>query len=193
MHVSIRTKMQWFLGQQNFKWTLRRGEGGRSDLNVQLTLSGGKVNMSTALYVFNCSFISYHLQTYLASFCTSAFSIMNLAYVAFTYTTSALWILVPEVFREIFLPVRREARAAKTFTIHAAEKTTIFSSRGCLTCLNFFQENRCWQKRSMLFRFIPDKMASTCLSFLKKVSLEQNVRNIWGTNYVKHRHPLSQS
>ena len=161
--------MQWFLGQQNFKWTLRRGEGGGSDLNVQLTLSGGKVNMSTALYVFNCSFIS--------SFCTSAFSIMNLAYVAFTYATSALWILVQEVFREIFLPVRREARATKTFTIHAAKKTTFFSLRGCLTCLNFFQENRCWQKRSMLFRF--------------KVSLEQNVRNIWGTNYVKHRHPLS--
>ena len=186
--------MQWFLGQQNFKWTLRRGRGGGgTDLNVQLTLSGGKVNMSTALYVFNCSFISYHLQTYLASFCTSAFSIMNLAYVAFTYTTSALWILVPEVFREIFLPVRREARATKTFTIHAAKKTTFFSSRGCLTSLNFFQENRCWQKRSMLFRFIPDKMASTCLSLLKKVSREQNVRNIWGTNYVKHRHPLSQS
>ena len=58
------------------------GGGGGSDLNVQLTLSGGKVNMSTALYVFNCSFIS--------SFCTSAFSIMNLAYVAFTYATSAL-------------------------------------------------------------------------------------------------------
>ena len=161
--------MQWFLGQQNFKWTLRRGEGGGSDLNVQLTLSGGKVNMSTALYVFNCSFIS--------SFCTSAFSIMNLAYVPFTYATSALWILVQEVFREIFLPVRREARATKTFTIHAAKKTTFFSLRGCLTCLNFFQENRCWQKRSMLFRF--------------KASLEQNVRNIWGTNYVKHRHPLS--
>ena len=35
-------------GQQNFKWTLRRGGGG-SDLNVQLTLSGEKVNMSTAL------------------------------------------------------------------------------------------------------------------------------------------------
>ena len=65
------------------------GGGGGSDLNVQLTLSEGKVNMSTALYVFSCSFISYHLQTYLASFCTSAFSIMNLAYVAFTYTTSA--------------------------------------------------------------------------------------------------------
>ena len=178
--------MQWFLGQQNFKWTLRRGEGGGgSDLNVQLTLSGGKVNMSTALYVFNCSFIS--------SFCISAFSIMNLAYVAFTYATSALWILVQEVFREIFLPVRREARATKTFTIHAAKKTTFFSSRGCLTGLNFFQENRCWQKRSMLFRFIPDKMASTCLSLLKKVSREQNVRNIWGTNYVKHRHPLSLS
>ena len=37
------------VGQQNFKWTLRRGEGGGgSDLNVQLTLSGRKVNMSTA-------------------------------------------------------------------------------------------------------------------------------------------------
>ena len=64
-------------------------------------------------YVFNCSFISYYLQTCLASFCTSAFSIMNLAYIAFTYTTSVLGILVPEVFCEIFLPVRREARATK--------------------------------------------------------------------------------
>ena len=36
------------LGQQNFKWTLRSGGEG-SDLNVQLTLSGEKVNMSTAL------------------------------------------------------------------------------------------------------------------------------------------------
>ena len=35
------------------------GGGGGSDLNVQLTLSEGKVNMSTALYVFSCSFISY--------------------------------------------------------------------------------------------------------------------------------------
>ena len=41
--------------QQNFKWTLRRGrEGGRgSDLNVQLTLSGGKANMLTAPYRVN--------------------------------------------------------------------------------------------------------------------------------------------
>ena len=40
VHVSI---------QQNFKWTLRRGEGGGgSDLNVQLTLRGEKMNMSTA-------------------------------------------------------------------------------------------------------------------------------------------------
>ena len=78
-------------GAAKFQVDVKEGRGGGgSDLNVQLTLSGGKVNMSTALYVFNCSFISYHLQTYLASFCTSAFSIMNLAYVAFTYTTSAL-------------------------------------------------------------------------------------------------------
>ena len=59
------------------------------------------------------TFISYYLQTCLASFCTSAFSIMNLAYNAFTYTTSVLWILVSEVFREIFLPVRREARGTR--------------------------------------------------------------------------------
>ena len=78
-------------GAARFQVDVKEGGGGvGSDLNVQLTLSGGKVNMSTAPYVFNCSFISYHLQTYLASFCTSAFSIMNLAYVAFTYTTSAL-------------------------------------------------------------------------------------------------------
>ena len=59
------------------------------------------------------TFISYYLQTCLASFCTSAFSIMNLAYNAFTCTTSVLWILVSENFREIFLPVRREARGTR--------------------------------------------------------------------------------
>ena len=69
-------------GAAKFQVDVKEGGGGGADLNVQLTLIGGKVNMSTALYVFNCSFIS--------SFCTSAFSIMNLAYVAFTYTTSAL-------------------------------------------------------------------------------------------------------
>ena len=77
-------------GAAKFQVDVKEGGEGGSDLNVQLTLSGGKVNMSTALYVFNCSFISYYLQTCLASFCTSAFSIMNLAHIAFTYTTSAL-------------------------------------------------------------------------------------------------------
>ena len=33
--------------QQNFKWTLRRGDGGGSNINVQLTLSGEELNMST--------------------------------------------------------------------------------------------------------------------------------------------------
>ena len=42
-----------FWGSKKIKWTLRRRGGGRgSDLNVQLTLSGGKVNtgMSMAPY-----------------------------------------------------------------------------------------------------------------------------------------------
>ena len=33
-----------FLGQQNFKWALRRGGGRRADLIVSLTLRGAKVN-----------------------------------------------------------------------------------------------------------------------------------------------------
>ena len=50
MSVFVLECSDFSVGQQNFKWTLRRGEGGRggSDLNVQLTLSGRKVNMSTA-------------------------------------------------------------------------------------------------------------------------------------------------
>ena len=48
VYVSIHSGIQGLLGQQSFKWTLRSGGGG-SDLNVQLTLSGEKVNMSTAL------------------------------------------------------------------------------------------------------------------------------------------------
>ena len=63
--------------------------------------------LSFAHYFQVYTFISYYLQTCLASFCTGAFSILNLAYNAFTYTASVLWILVSEVFREIFLPVRR--------------------------------------------------------------------------------------
>ena len=46
MSVFVLECSDFSVGQQNFKWTLRRGEGGGSDL--QLTLSGRKVNMSTA-------------------------------------------------------------------------------------------------------------------------------------------------
>ena len=48
MSVFVLECSDFSVGQQNFKWTLRRGERGGSDLNVQLTLSGRKVNMSTA-------------------------------------------------------------------------------------------------------------------------------------------------
>ena len=51
MHVSIRTGMQWFFsGAAKFQVDVKEGGGGGggSDLNVQLTLSGRKVNMSTA-------------------------------------------------------------------------------------------------------------------------------------------------
>ena len=36
------------LGAAKFQVDVKEGGGGGSDLNVQLTLSGGKVNMSTA-------------------------------------------------------------------------------------------------------------------------------------------------
>ena len=49
MSVFVLECSDFSVEQQNFKWTLRRGEGGGgSDLSVQLTLSGRKVNMSTA-------------------------------------------------------------------------------------------------------------------------------------------------
>ena len=41
-------------GAAKFQVDVKEGEGGRgSDLNVQLTLSGGKANMSTAPYRVN--------------------------------------------------------------------------------------------------------------------------------------------
>ena len=47
MSVFVLECSDFSVGQQ--KWTLRKGRGGGgSDLNVQLTLSGRKVNMSTA-------------------------------------------------------------------------------------------------------------------------------------------------
>ena len=50
VHFSILSEMQGLLGQQNFKWTLRREEegGGGSYQNIQFMLSGEKVNMSVA-------------------------------------------------------------------------------------------------------------------------------------------------
>ena len=43
-----------FWGAAKFQVDVKAGEGGRgSDLNVQLTLSGGKANMSTAPYRVN--------------------------------------------------------------------------------------------------------------------------------------------
>ena len=48
MSVFVLECSDFSVEQQNFKWTLRRGGGGGSDLNVQLTLSGRKVNISTA-------------------------------------------------------------------------------------------------------------------------------------------------
>ena len=43
-----------FGGAAKFQVDVKEGEGGRgSDLNVQLTLSGGKANMSTAPYRVN--------------------------------------------------------------------------------------------------------------------------------------------
>ena len=49
MSVFVLECSDFSVGQQ--KWTLRKGRargGGGSDLNVQLTLSGRKANMSTA-------------------------------------------------------------------------------------------------------------------------------------------------
>ena len=51
-HISVILLESDFWGSKKIEWTLRRRGGRESDLNVQLTLSGGKVNtgMSTAPY-----------------------------------------------------------------------------------------------------------------------------------------------
>ena len=80
MHVNILNQLQrleprqGLLGQKNFNWTLRRWEGGGggvlSDLNVQLTFSGNKVNMNKT-------------QTAVTNICLNCISFINLTFVCY--------------------------------------------------------------------------------------------------------------